>query len=152
MTRSFRAGGLDLLCLTVVVGLVCLARDVRSQAEKPGQIEGVWTLVEQKNGDAQEFQKLPEGSEQIKFVTGGRFVWVLVREGRIVGAAGGKYTVDKDKYIENIEYAHGEGQTSLVGKAFEFTWKFDGNTWHHVGVIKVDGQDLKIDEKWQRCK
>ena len=41
---------------------------------------------------------------------------------------------------------------SLVGKTFDFTWKVDGNTWLHVGKITVDNQELKIDEKWERCK
>jgi hypothetical protein len=131
------------------------ARAVRSQVEKPDDkaspIEGAWTLVEQKNGDAQEYQKQPEGTEMTKFVTGGRFVWVVVNEGRIVSAAGGKYKIDNDKYTESIEYCHGEGNSTLVGKSFDFTWKMDGKTWLHTGVIKVSGQDLKIDEKWQRC-
>jgi len=144
------------MALTAFALTVLPARDVRSQDDKPGDkpssIEGAWKLVEQKNGDAKEYQKQPEGTEMIKYVTGGRFVWTIVREGRVIGAAGGKFKVDKDKYAESIEYFHGEGNASLVGKTFDFTWKVDGNTWLHVGVIKVDGQDLKIDEKWERCK
>lgn len=27
----------------------------------------------------------------------------------------------------------------------------DGKTWLHVGKIKVNDQDMKIDEKWERC-
>jgi hypothetical protein len=156
MKRTFRTAGLSLAALTALALIVLLARDVRSQDDKPGDkpspIEGAWKLVEQKNGDAQEYQKPSEGTEMIKYVTGGRFVWTVVKEGRIIGAAGGKYKVDKDKYAESIEYVHGEGQASLVGKTFDFTWKVDGKTWLHVGVIKVDNQDLKIDEKWERCK
>jgi hypothetical protein len=41
---------------------------------------------------------------------------------------------------------------SFVGSSFEFTVKIDGNTLTKVGTIKVDGQDFKIDEKWERCK
>jgi len=148
--------GLSLVALTAFALTVLPARDVRSQDEKrgdkPSPIEGAWTMVEQKNGEAQAYQKLPEGTEQIKYVTGGRFVWTVVREGRILAAAGGTYTVDKDKYVESITYIHGEGQAELVGKTFDFTWKVDGNTWHHVGTIKVGDQDFKIDEKWERCK
>jgi hypothetical protein len=148
--------GLGLAALTALALIVLPARAVRSQADpqgdKPCPIEGAWKLVEQKNGEAQEYQKLPEGAEEIKYVTGGRFIWTVVRDGRIQAAAGGRYTVDKDKYTETIEYTHGEGQASLVSKTFNFTWKMDGNTWLHVGTIKVDGGDYKIDEKWERCK
>ena len=156
MTRTFRMAGLGLAALTALALMVLPARNVRSQAEqrgdKPSPIEGAWRLVEQKNGDAQEYQKLPEGTEEIKYVTGGRFIWTVVKDGRIQAAAGGRYTVDKDKYTETIEYTHGEGQEALVGKTFDFTWKLDGNTWLHVGSIKVNNQDVKIDEKWERCK
>ena len=87
----------------------------------------------------------------IKYVTGGRFIWTVSQGGKLVSAAGGKYKVEKDKYSETIEYVAGEGQDTLVGKTFDFTWKMDGKTWLHVGSIKVNDQDIKIDEKWERC-
>jgi hypothetical protein len=156
MARTFRTAGLGLMALSAFALTVLPARNVRSQDDKqggtPSPIEGAWKLVESKNGDAQDYQKPPEGTEMIKYVTGGRFVWTVVREARIIAAAGGKYTVAKNKYTESIEYVHGEGQASLVGKTFDFTWKVDGTTWLHVGTIKVDDRDLKIDEKWERCK
>jgi len=156
MTRTFRTSGLSLVALTAFALTILLVRDVRSQDDKPGDkpspIDGAWKLVESKNGDAQDYQKPLEGTEMIKYVTGGRFVWTIVNDHKIVGAAGGKYKVDKDKYSESIEYTHGDGNAPLAGKAFDFTWKVDGNTWLHAGVIKVNDQDVKIDEKWERCK
>jgi hypothetical protein len=152
MTRAFRTRKLSLMALTALALTVLPARDVRSQDDKPSPIEGAWKLAESKNGEAQGYQKPPEGTEMIKFITGGRFVWTVVKDGRILGAAGGKYTVDKDRYAESIEYVHGEANASLVGKTFDFTGKVVGKTWHQVGVIKFNDQDLKIDEKWERCK
>jgi hypothetical protein len=152
MTRLFRKAGLGLVAATVLALTLLPARDIRSQEVKRSPIEGAWKQVGQKNGEAEDYQKPPEGTEMIKYVTGGRFVWTIVRDGQIVAAAGGKYTVDKDKYTETIEYTHGEGQESLRGQTFNFTWKVDGNTWLHVGSIKVSGQEFKIDEKWERCK
>ncbi len=65
----------------------------------------------------------------------------------------GKYKVDKDKYSETIDYVYGGGlPESFKGSTFEFTAKVDGDTWHKVGTIKINGQDFKIDEKWERCK
>jgi len=152
MTRTFRMAALGLVALTALALAVLPAREVRSQVDKPSPIEGAWKLVVQRNGDLEDYQKEPEGTEMIKYVTGGRFVWTIVREGQLLAAAGGKYTVNKDKYAESIEYGYGEGQASLVGKTFNFTWRLDGTTWLHVGLIKLDGQDYKIDEKWERCK
>lgn len=137
--------------MTATALTIALARDVRCQEAAAAPIEGAWKLVEQKNGDSPDYQKLAEGMQMIKFVTGGRFIWKVSQGGKIVAAMGGKYTVDKDKYSETIEYALGEGQEALVGKTFDFTWKLDGKTWLHVGTIKVNDQDVKIDEKWERC-
>jgi hypothetical protein len=156
MTRTSRAAGLCLVAFVAFALTIPQARAVRSQVEKADDkscpLEGAWKMVDNKNGDAQEYQKLPEGQQQIKFVTGGRFIWVVVAEGRIINGAGGKYKVDKDKYTETIDYYTGEGQASLVGKSFDFTWKMDGKTWLHTGTIAVSGQELKIDERWVRCE
>jgi hypothetical protein len=152
MSRTVRTSGLVLVALATLT-----ARAVRSDdapaARKPNPIEGAWKHVEQKNGDAQDYSKLPEGVEMINCVTGGRFIWTIAQGGKVLAAVGGKYKIDKDKYTEIIEYAYGQGvPDSFVGSSFEFTGKVDGDTWHKVGTIKVNGQDYKIDEKWERCK
>ena len=156
MTRTLRTAGLSLVALTAFALTGLPARNARSQDDKasvkPSPLDGAWKLVEAKRGEGQDYTKPPEGTEMIKYVTGGRFVWTVVQDGRVSAAAGGKYTVDKDKFTESIEYVHGEGQASLVGKSFDFTWKVDGNTWLHVGTIKVNDQEIKIDEKYERCK
>ena len=153
MTRTFRTAGLRFVALAAIALIVLPARDVRSQGDKPSPVEGAWKQVEQKNGDAQEYQKFPENMEMINLITGGRFVWTVVSQGRVVSMAGGKYTADGDKYAEIIEYVAGQGvPESFVGSTFDFTCKVDGNTLHKVGTIKVNGQDYKIDEKWERCK
>jgi hypothetical protein len=148
--------GIGLVALFTLALIVLPARDLRSEddpaASKPSPLEGAWKQTERKNGDSQAYEKLPEGIEMIKYITGGRFVWTIVRDGRIQGSLGGKYTIDKDKYTEHIQYSHGEGNEGLVGKSFDFTWTVDGNTFHQVGTITVNNQDFKIDEKYERCK
>jgi hypothetical protein len=151
MKPILRMARFSLVCFAASALNVLLACDVRSQEAVPCPLDGAWKLVEQKNGDAQEYTKLAEGNEMIKYVIGGRFIWTVSQGGKLITAAGGKYKVEKDKYSETIEYTAGEGQESLVGKTFEFTWKMDGKTWLHVGLIKVNDQDIKIDEKWERC-
>ena len=153
MTGTIRTTGHSLITLAALALIVLPAREVRSQGDKPSPLEGAWKQVEQKNGDAQEYQKLPEGMEMINFVTGGRFVWTVVSQGRVVSLAGGKCRVDGDKYSESIEYISGQGvPESFVGSTFDFTCKVEGDTLHQVGTIQVNGQDFKIDEKWERCK
>jgi len=154
LTRTVALGVLPVAALTLAIlePLVAFSNEPVA-VEKASPLDGAWQQIEQKNGNAQEYQKLPEGLVMTIYVTGGRFVWTAVKDGKIVAAAGGRYTVEKDKYTESIEYIHGDGiPETFVGSSFDFTWKVEGNTWYKVGVIKVNGQDYKIDEKWERCK
>jgi hypothetical protein len=146
MTRTLRLA---------VIGLVTLSAlaPTAFAEDKARSVEGAWKQVEQKNGDAQEYQKIPDGTVMIDCIVGGRFIWTIVKDGKAVGVAGGRYKAEKDKFTEIIEYVSGEGvPESFVGSSFEFTVKLDGDTMTKVGKIQVGGQDFKIDEKWERCK
>ena len=121
--------------------------------DKTNSVEGAWRRVEQKNGEAKEYQKVSDGVEMIDCIVGGRFVWTVAQKGKAAAVAGGRYKVDKDKFTEIIEYVSGDGvPESFVGSSFEFTIKVDGDKMTKIGTIQVSGQDLKIDEKWERCK
>ncbi|AMV40410.1 hypothetical protein [Planctomyces sp. SH-PL62] len=139
----------------VVIGLVAfpsLAVTARAQ-EKPGPLEGAWRQVGQRNGGAQEYQGSPDGAEMIDYIVGGRFVWTVAQNGKVLALAGGRYKAEGGKFTETIEYASGGAVVeSFVGKSFEFTIELDGDTFTKVGTIRLDGRDFKIDEKWERCK
>jgi hypothetical protein len=146
MTRTIRMAAIGLMALSA------LALTARAD-DKLMSVEGAWKQVEQKNGNAQEFQKLPDGMVMIDCVAGGRFIWTMVQNGKVVGVCGGRYKSERDKFTEIIEYVSGEGvPESFVGSSFEFTVKIDGDKMTKVGTIQVGGQDYKIDEKWERCK
>jgi hypothetical protein len=153
MRRSFRASavGSGFLSLIALAFTASAAPDDKDKA-KPGPLEGAWRLVTYQNGDAAEPRKLPEGFEQIKLVTGGRFVWTLVQDGRVTAGAGGKYTVEGDRYVEHVDFVVGEDLKSFVGNDHPFTWKIEDGKWHHTGVTKSDQGDYKIDEVWERCR
>jgi hypothetical protein len=155
MNSTFRAAGLGLLALTALA--VFPIHETRSDdakaASRPNPIEGAWRQVEQKNGEAQEYQKVPGGTEFIDCITGGRFVWTVVTDGKLLASAGGRYKSDKEKFSETIEFVHGAGvPESFVGSTFDFTVTIEGDTMRKVGTIQVNGQDFKIDEKWERCR
>ena len=54
---------------------------------KPSSIEGAWKLVARRGSDKQDYQPLPAGVEMIKYMTAGRYVWTIVKDGRIIAAA-----------------------------------------------------------------
>jgi hypothetical protein len=146
MTNTIRMAVIGLLA-SFALGMTAGADD------KAKSIEGAWKQVEQKNGPAEEYSKLPEGTVMTDLVVGGRFIWTIVQNGKVTAVCGGRYKVDKDKFTEIIEYVSGEGvPESFVGSSFDFTVKFDGDSMTKVGTIQVGGQDFKIDEKWERCK
>ena len=146
MTRAYRSVGIGLIALTGLA-LSALADD------KTAPIEGAWKQLESKNGDAGAYQKPPDGVEMTDYIVGGRFVWTIVQNGRLVAAAGGRYKSEGEKFTEIIEYVSGEGvPESFAGSSFDFTVKIDGAAMTKVGTIKVNGKDYKIDEKWERLK
>src|SRR4051794_25883242 len=112
MNRTIRMAGIGLMALSAVV------LSARSD-DKPKSIEGAWRQVERKNGDAQEYTKVPDGTEMVDHIVGGRFVWTVVKDGKVQGLAGGRYKFDKDKFTEILEYVSGEGvPESFVGSSF----------------------------------
>jgi hypothetical protein len=144
MSRTLRMAAIGLAAL---VALPARAED------KAKSVEGAWRQVEHRNGDAKEYQKLPEGVEMTYLIVGGRFAWSIVQEGKILGLAGGRYKWEKGKFTEMIEFASGEAAPpSFVGSTFEFAVELDGDTMHRMGTIVVKGKDFKIDTKWERCK
>src|SRR3954467_7994066 len=56
--------------------LSALALPARAD-EKAKPIEGAWKQVEQKNGTATEYQKLPDGTVMTDCIVGGRFIWTV---------------------------------------------------------------------------
>jgi hypothetical protein len=150
MTRTARAA---VIGLVAVSALSAISHAQDKDKDKPKSIEGAWKQVEQKNGDAKEYQKFPEDMVMTDCIVGGRFVWTVVKDGKVISAAGGRYTSEKDKFTEIIEFVSGQGvPESFVGSSFVFTVTIDGDTMTKVGTIQVSGQDYKIDEKWERCK
>jgi hypothetical protein len=146
MTQSIRIAVIGLMASSALA-MTAVADD------KASSVEGAWKQVEQKNGESQEYVKPPEDTVMTDLIVGGRFIWTIVEKGKVVGVAGGRYKVDKDKFTEIIEYVSGNGiPDSFVGSSFDFTVKIDADKMTKVGTIKVGGQDFKIDEKWERCQ
>ncbi len=139
---------LVLVCLT---SLPIVADEPKA---KPGTAEatpeGAWRLVGYKSGNAQEFSALPEGYEQTKLVTGGRFVWTLVKEGVIVRSGGGRCNIQGNNYTERVDFVFSDRDKWLVGREHKFQWKIVGNSWRHEGTLKGEKGETKILEVWDR--
>ncbi len=84
----------------------------------------------------------------IKHVTPTHFMWVTYdAEGKVTRAAGGRYSLDGDAYVETPEYGLSGDFDIIKGKPQAFRCKVEGNTWHHDGKLS---NDLTIEEVWER--
>ena len=138
------------LVRTGVLAFSALALSAHAE-EKNTSIEGAWRQVEQKNGGAKEYQKLPTGTEMTNCIVAGRFIWTVSRDGKVLGVAGGRYKMKTDKWSETIDYVGGQGvPASFVGSTFDFTVKVTGGTFTKVGTVPINGQEYKVDEKYER--
>lgn len=123
-----------------------------SPIEVRQELEGAWRLVAFKSGTAKEFFKMPEGSQHIKILAGGRFVWTSSKGGTIVRSGMGIYTVLGDTYTEHYEQVLDDKDKWFVGTEQNFTWKIEGDKWHHTGILKSGTGKVEISEIWERVK
>src|SRR5215470_14061727 len=150
------------ISMAVLVSLVAVAAFTsftsgasgRSTAEEPKKAEamtenklvGTWKQVKAKFGgnDA----KLPEGNTQLKHITSTQFMYVdFDKDGKVIDAFGGPYTLKGEKYEETLEYGVGDVFKILKGKPQSFECKVEGNKWYHSGTLS---NGLTIEEVWER--
>jgi hypothetical protein len=93
---------------------------------------GTWVLVSSNNSSAEgEYQETIAGGER-----------------EFVSAAGGRYELNGDAYIESLDYASWEDYKDSQAV---FTWRLDGGRWYHKGVLNSpDGNKFLIEEVWER--
>jgi hypothetical protein len=106
-----------------VISLAVSATDALAQERKQeNKLIGTWKVVS---------SGLPEGYTQLKHVTPVQFMWAVYdKDGKVVNALGGSYTLKGDTYEEIPEYGVGDQLlNALKGKAQSFRWKIEGNKW-----------------------
>jgi hypothetical protein len=136
----------------VVVSLAASAAGGRADDPKgaapENQLVGTWKLVSAKYGGNE--STLPKRLTTLKHVTPTQFTWASYdKDGKVTRTAGGTYTLKGDTYEETPEYGFSLDFVGLKGKVQTFTWKVEGNKWHHTG--KLSG-GLTIDEVWERVE
>jgi hypothetical protein len=138
-------------CLVVMLAAVAVVAAVTAdepRAKTENKLIGTWKSVYAKY-DGKEAPR-PEGFTVLKHVTPTQFMWAAFdKEGKVVAALGGSYTLKGHDYVELPEYGLGEVLDQLKGKPQQFTWKIEGNKWYHNGKLS---SGLTIDEVWERVE
>ncbi len=122
------------------------------------KIEGAWKMTAYKYRDAAEFTNLAkEEQTRFKFITGGKFIWVVYdpKTMDIEASAGGKYVLNGSKYTETPEYGYGPDSKAMRNKEQSFTVHLDGEKLRQTGILHFGGEkpeEMKLEEVWVRVK
>lgn len=137
-------------CFGMVLALASAARadEPKKEPKADNKLVGTWKLTSAKYG-GQDFA-FPAGLTTVKHVTPASFMWVTYdSEGKVTRCAGGAYTLKDNMYEETPEYGISGDFDVIKGKAQTFTWKVEGNKWHHDGKLS---NGLTIEEVWERVE
>ena len=140
-----------LLFLALVVATPRTSADEKGEAKTPNRLVATWKRLSAKYGGQE--SKLPEGMTEVKHVTPTQFMWAIYdKDGKVLAALGGTYTLKGDEYVETPEYGVGRILDQLKGKPQVFRWKVEGNKWFHNGKVS-NGQTMQtIEEVWERVE
>ena len=126
--------GAIVACVLVLCCVSCSASRKSVSENNADQIIGVWKPVS--------FE-----AQTIKIITKERFVWVNIRDNRIIFSLGGSYTFDGETYTENIEYGT-SNNSRYFGSKSVFQVKFEGNKKYITGGTAIG----TINEVWERVE
>jgi hypothetical protein len=109
---------------------------------------GTWELVSSRmtRGDSVLGDYRAPALQSTKILNATHFSFLTRRgTGEFARAAVGRYTVVGNQYTEMIEAS---SATSITNKSYTFTYRIDGDLWHHTGRV----EDADFDEVWRRVR
>jgi hypothetical protein len=140
-------------CLAVIIALAVTAAAVRADDPKGDekgeqQLVGTWKVVSAKYGGKE--LRLPEGTTTVKHVTPTQFMWATYdKDGKVIQAVGGRYTLKGEDYAETPEYGLGAVFEKIKGETIAFKCKVEGNKWYQTGQT---GSGQTLEEVWERVE
>ena len=120
--------------------------------EESSKILGTWKLISLKQGDKVINISPDDSIQRIKFITQSNFVWIqYLKSTKIVrNSAGGAYSYDGSKYIENYNFV-GCGSLDFLNRKHTFNVSVNGDKLYLTGKLYSSKSDsIKIDEIWKR--
>jgi hypothetical protein len=133
------AAGLIVLIGGFGLPLISTETDLRFENGDP--IEGAWELMQIRGEDATDVS-----IRMVKIISGGHFVFAFFNDEnkQFYSAGGGKYTYEKGRYTEHIEFH--TINPNIIGKSIRFSAKIKDGKWYHTG--EIDG--VRLEEVFQR--
>jgi hypothetical protein len=140
-------------CLAAIIVLAATAvavgaDDPKGDEKGEQKLVGTWKVVSAKYGGKE--VKWPEGITTVKHVTPTQFMWATYdKDGKVIQAVGGPYTLKGEDYAETPEYGVGAVFEKIKGKPIAFKCKVEGNKWYHTGQT---GGGQPLEEVWERVE
>jgi hypothetical protein len=140
-------------CLAVIIALAATAAavgadDPKGDAKGEQKLAGTWKVASAKYGGKE--VKWPEGTTTVKHLTPTQFMWATYdKDGKVIQAVGGPYTLKGEDYAETPEYGVGAVFEKIKGKTLAFKCKVEGNKWYHTGQT---GSGQTLEEVWERVE
>ena len=136
------------LCLAVIAGLAVAAPAGADDPKGGHKLVGTWKVASAKYGGKE--VRWPEGTTTVKHVTPAQFMWAAYdKDGKVLQAVGGSYTLKGEDYAETPEYGMGPVFERVKGKTLAFKCKVEGNKWYHTGQT---GGGQTLEEVWERVE
>jgi hypothetical protein len=106
---------------------------------------GTWEYVEGKYAtEAGYVSATAPELTSVKIVSENHFSYITQKKGKFLYAGGGPYKLENNHFIETVAYGNVE---SLLGKTMAFSYKIEGDLWHHT--LHENGK-LVESEIWKR--
>ncbi|MCF2861853.1 hypothetical protein ABMY44_06740 [Pseudoalteromonas sp. Cnat2-41] len=128
--------------LKYIVGITCVFVAHVTEAHP---LEGSWQFVKgEYYSEGQVFYAEAPDVTSVKVLSGGHFNYITQKNGEFHYAAGGRYEITEDAFIEHVDYGN---IPSLLGKELVFDYELKEQLWHHT--LYQEGELVEY-EVWQR--
>ncbi len=135
--------------LFIIIIIVSFSHHLTAQEQDTtNQLQGTWVLAAFKytlpdtviSGNSQAFNSL-------KIFGSSHFIYIgkSLPDHMFKRAGGGRYQLNGDQLTEIMDFS---SLANMLGKAFQYKVKIEGNTYYHTGQIN----DIYVEEIWKKLE
>lgn len=118
-------------------------------AAEPHPLLGTWKNVAARQSDEGDWQVSGNDVTTLKHITGTHFAFMAFNSDtkEVVVAFGGRVAIERDKYVETVDYGPKSILGLIGGERQVFSWKIDGNILTQIGTLS---NGMYVGERWKR--
>jgi hypothetical protein len=140
-----------LTCFTSCQNSPDNTEDITEEAFDPSIIQGTWEMTQNMPADANVV--MPVDYKQYKFFTKDHFFFIAFNQDSIGLIGGGTYTIDRDTFIESLEFMSSD--MSDYPTSFSYSHTIDGDSFIQKGVmpsLSGETEDFQLEEHYKKLE